>query len=158
MAIILFADNDMNFLKIRREFLENEGHIIISASTPTEAWKQLKQDQIDLAILDIRLIDDDDEKDISGLNLARERTFRSIPKIMLTGFPSVHAVREAMGPELDGLPAAVDFVAKQDGPKVLADAVRQIRRIEAVRDNGDKKDERGKIDITLSSLTQPTNL
>ena len=126
MAIILFADNDMNFLKIRREFLENEGHIIISASTPAEAWKQLKQDQIDLAILDIRLINDDDEKDISGLNLAREGTFRSIPKIMLTGFPSVHAVREAMGPELDGLPAAVDFVAKQDGPKVLADAVRQV--------------------------------
>jgi len=42
--------------------------------------------------------------------------------------------------------------------RLLADAVRQIRRIEAVRDNGDKKDERGKIDITLSSLTQPISM
>jgi transcription-repair coupling factor (superfamily II helicase) len=48
--------------------------------------------------------------------------------------------------------------------RLLADAVRQIRRIEASRDG--KKDEpidsaqgkRGKIDITLSSLTQPISM
>jgi predicted nucleotide-binding protein len=126
VAIILFAENDMNFLKTRREFLEREGHIIISATTPAEAWEQLKRDQIDLAILDIRLINDDDEKDISGLNLAKDSAFRSVPKIMLTGFPSVQAVRETLGPELDGLPSAMDFIAKQEGPKVLADAVRKV--------------------------------
>ncbi|MBK9926597.1 MAG: transcription-repair coupling factor [Anaerolineales bacterium] len=40
--------------------------------------------------------------------------------------------------------------------RLLADAVRQIRRIEASRDG--KKDEREKIDITLSSLTQPISM
>ncbi len=39
--------------------------------------------------------------------------------------------------------------------RLLADAVRQIRRIEVSRKDGQKKEERGKIDISLSSLTQP---
>jgi transcription-repair coupling factor (superfamily II helicase) len=48
--------------------------------------------------------------------------------------------------------------------RLLADAVRQIRRIEAARLDGEKKDERGKteeirkIEISLSSLTQPISM
>ncbi|HLO31270.1 MAG TPA: transcription-repair coupling factor [Anaerolineales bacterium] len=39
--------------------------------------------------------------------------------------------------------------------RLLADAVRQIRRIEVARKDGEKKDEKRKIDLALSSLTQP---
>jgi transcription-repair coupling factor (superfamily II helicase) len=42
--------------------------------------------------------------------------------------------------------------------RLLADAVRQIRRLETSRANGEKKDGRGKIDIALSSLTQPISM
>ncbi len=42
--------------------------------------------------------------------------------------------------------------------RLLADAVRQIRRLETSRTNGQKKDGRGKIDIALSSLTQPISM
>ncbi|HSK67340.1 MAG TPA: transcription-repair coupling factor, partial [Anaerolineales bacterium] len=42
--------------------------------------------------------------------------------------------------------------------RLLADAVRQIRRLEGVSKNGQKKDESGKIDIALSSLTQPISM
>ena len=42
--------------------------------------------------------------------------------------------------------------------RLLADAVRQIRRIEASRQDGEKKDERGKIEISLSSLSQPISM
>jgi len=50
--------------------------------------------------------------------------------------------------------------------RLLADAVRQIRRIEATRDDREKKDEpfdaaqgrRGKIEISLASLTQPISM
>lgn len=42
--------------------------------------------------------------------------------------------------------------------RLLADAVRQIRRLETSRTNGEKKDGRGKIDIALSSLTQPISM
>jgi hypothetical protein len=75
-----------------------------------------------VAVVDIRLVDDTDEKDVSGLTLAKE-TDPSIPKIILTGFPTYDAVREALGPSLNGLPLAVGFVAKNEGLYKLLAAI-----------------------------------
>lgn len=122
MACILFADNDPDFLKTRREYLEQAGHNIIAASAPAEARAILLQGKIDLAVLDIRLDNDDDEKDTSGLILAREIAL-SVPKIILTGFPSVEAARRALGSRLDGLNPAVDFIDKREGPEALIEAI-----------------------------------
>jgi DNA-binding NtrC family response regulator len=119
---ILFAENDPDFLKTRTEFLEQERYRVIPATDPTEARRVLERGKIDLAILDIRLRDDDDEKDTSGLTLAKE-VARSVPKIILTAFPSVDAVREALKPQLSGLPAVTDFVSKQEGPEALIASV-----------------------------------
>jgi predicted nucleotide-binding protein len=124
MARILFADNDPDFLKTRCEYLEQEGYNVITASTPIEARDLLLQGMVDLAVLDVRLEDDDDEKDTSGLILARELAL-SVPKIILTGFPSVDAAREALGSKGNGLPLAVDFIAKSEGPKALEEAVKK---------------------------------
>lgn len=121
-ATILLADNDLDFLKTRAEFLEQEGYRVIPAKDPIEARRVLDQGGIDLAVLDIRLQDDDDEKDTSGLTLAKE-VARSMPKIILTAFPSVDAVREALRPQLDGLPAAVEFVSKAEGAEALLLAI-----------------------------------
>jgi CheY-like chemotaxis protein len=123
-ATILFADNDLDFLRTRAEFLEQEGFRVISASDPTEARRLLEQGAVDLAILDIRLTDDDDEKDTSGLTLAKEVP-TLMPKIVLTAFPSVDAVREALKPQFEGLSPATDFLDKREGPEKLLSAVRQ---------------------------------
>ncbi len=127
-ATILFADNDPDFLKTRAEFLEQEGYLVIPAAGPTEARRILEAGKIDLAVVDIRLVNDDDEKDISGLVLAKE-VARSVPKIILTGFPSVESVREALRPQLNGLPATVDFVAKQEGPEAMLSAIGKVLMI-----------------------------
>lgn len=124
MATILFADNNADFIKTRSEFLIQDGHIIISASNPAEARRQLAKGGVDLAILDIRMVSEDDDRDVSGLTLAKETNHSAIPKIILTDFPTVHAVREALGPAFDGLPPAVDFIAKAEGPNALVDAIR----------------------------------
>jgi transcription-repair coupling factor (superfamily II helicase) len=42
--------------------------------------------------------------------------------------------------------------------RLLADAVRQIRRIESVRHGDGSKEGRGKIDVALSSLSQPISM
>jgi transcription-repair coupling factor (superfamily II helicase) len=39
--------------------------------------------------------------------------------------------------------------------RLLADAVRQIRRLEVAGKDGQKKDEKGKVEVSLASLTQP---
>jgi CheY-like chemotaxis protein len=121
-AVILFADNDPDFLETRTEFLQQQGYQVMPTTDADEARELLRQGKMDLAVLDIRLRDDDDERDTSGLTLAKEEA-RTTPKIILTNFPSVDAVREALRPQLDGLPAAVEFVSKKEGPQALVQAI-----------------------------------
>ncbi len=130
-ATILFADNDPDFLATRREFLERAGYTVIPASNPTEARQKLEIGGIDLAILDIRLENDDDERDTSGLMLAK-RVARAIPKIILTDFPTFDYVREALRPQLDGLPVAVDFIMKKEGVTALLSTVEDVLKTTAL--------------------------
>lgn len=92
---------------------------MVQASSLSAAEMYLENKNIHLAIIDIRMKDDNDEKDISGLIFAQKNAYRAIPKIILTGFTSLTYVREVMRPSSVGLPAAVDFVAKQDGQVCL---------------------------------------
>ena len=118
---ILLSDNDPKFLNTRAEFLEKAGFQVLKAYTLEQARQLFVGSYFHVAILDIRMEDDDDEKDISGLILAKDTAYRSIPKVILTGFPSVQAVRDALGPTVDGLPPAVDFLAKADGANVMVE-------------------------------------
>jgi len=119
MKKILFADNDADFLDTRAEFLEQEEYHVLKAFSLAEAERILHDTWLHLAILDIRMMNDDDEKDISGLILAKDRFCHAVPKIMLTNYPSYQYVKEVMGPALDGLPPAVDFLSKREGPEAL---------------------------------------
>ncbi len=122
---VLFVDNDQDFLNTRAEFLENAGYRVIKAGNLDHARKHLSDTLVHLAILDIRMVDDDDEKDISGLVLAKEPAYRLVPKIMLTNCPTVQVVREALKPALQGLPPAVEFLDKKDGPETMVQAVHE---------------------------------
>jgi CheY-like chemotaxis protein len=133
-GIILFADNNSRFVKVRKEFLEQKGYRVIAANNPTEAKEILRKERVDLAILDIRMVDDTDERDISGLNLAKE-TARDMPKIILTGFPTWEAVREALGPDLNGVPPAADFISKEEGVEAMLRAVELTLRRPQLRTN-----------------------
>lgn len=123
MLTILFADNDPDFLKTRCEYLEREGYRVLPALNPAQAKEILGRGGINLVIVDIRLENDDDEKDVSGLTLAKDPTYQTIPKIILTGFPSVNAVRESLKLQKSGVPAAIDFVSKGDGAEALVASI-----------------------------------
>ncbi len=123
MRTILFADNDKDFLDTRCQFLEAEGYQVRKAYSLGEATSYINNHRFHLIILDIRLENDDDEKDISGLILAKDQALRSIPKIILTNFPSYQFVREVMGPVHEGYPSALDFLAKEEGAEALVNAV-----------------------------------
>ena len=122
---ILFADNAPAFLATQAELLVAAGYQVLSATTLAEARRLLETGRVHLAILDIRMVDDEDERDVSGLDLAKDPAYRAIPKIILTGYPTYTAVREALGPALDGLPPAVAFVAKSEGPEAMIQAVKE---------------------------------
>lgn len=123
MCFVLLADNDFDFLETRAEFLENAGYQVLKANTLAQARQLLADAHVHLAILDIRMVNDDDEKDVSGLSLAKDPAYRSVSKIMLTGYPIYQYVRQALGPALDGLSPAVDFLSKKEGPEAMIQAV-----------------------------------
>jgi DNA-binding NtrC family response regulator len=123
-TVILLADNDHEFLETRSEFFQQAGFTVKCAYSLDEAVRVLEQGDLDIAILDMRLLNDEDDKDFSGLELAAQ-VAPAIPKIILTRYPSYEAVKQALAPQLDGLPPAVDFLAKQDGSAALVTAVRR---------------------------------
>jgi hypothetical protein len=103
--------------------LEQEGYKVLLAVNPTDAKRLLENGGIDLAILDIRLTNDDDEKDTSGLIIAKT-VAPSVPKIILTGYPTFANVRESLGyMTTSGMPAAVNFLDKAEGPNAMIHAI-----------------------------------
>ncbi|MCP4421572.1 MAG: DNA-binding response regulator [Chloroflexi bacterium] len=122
---ILLADNDRDFLTNGREFLEANGYRTLEATSPQEAKNFLKTSRVHLAILDMRMENDSDEKDKSGLNLAKT-TARSVPKLILTRFPAYQDVVEALKQDPHALPPAVDFLDKRKSLDDLLASVEQV--------------------------------
>ncbi|HEV7683905.1 MAG TPA: sigma factor-like helix-turn-helix DNA-binding protein [Pyrinomonadaceae bacterium] len=109
---VLIADNNEGFLDELADFLKSEGYSVITAKDLDQAKKAIGR-KYDAAILDIRLRSDKDDKDISGLMLAKTVP-RGIPTIILTRYPTVGKVRQALAPRLKGIPAAFDFITKDE--------------------------------------------
>lgn len=120
---ILFVDNTANYLDVHARLLEEAGYRVYRAYSLAQAEEKLAIQHVHLIILDIRLEDDDDVEDISGLLLARQELYRPIPKIILTAYPSIEMAREALGPRLDSLPPAVNFILKDEGIDAILKAV-----------------------------------
>ncbi len=123
---VLIVDNHKEFLDTRAEYLENAEYSVLRAYTLEQARQIMRQEYIHVAIIDIRMVDDDDPNDTSGITLAKDPEFRAIPKIMLTGRPSHEYVRASVIPGPDGLAPAVDFIVKDDGPEAMIDTVKKV--------------------------------
>lgn len=121
---ILLADNNVEHLNTTSEVLERAGYKVLTASDPLHARQILEDKRIDLAILDLRLREDTDKEDFSGLDIAKEVDL-AIPKIILTQYPSASAERDALTVNSKGLPPVVRFVYKQEGSERLLQAVRE---------------------------------
>lgn len=121
---ILLADNDPEFLKARQKMLQAEGYEVVLASKPEDAARILHNDDISLAVVDLRLEDDEDDADMSGLALIR-RVAPKVPKILLTGHPTIEVARRALKGYYDQVPAAVDMLSKSDDPETFLRAVSQ---------------------------------
>lgn len=127
-ATILLADDNIEFLATRAEWLEREGYRVIRASNPVEARKVLEVQVIDVAVLDLRLENGQDSNDLSGLTIAKE-VARSVPKIILTAYPDLDTAQEALGIDLRGLPAAANFMSKDRGFADMLSAIDNALRL-----------------------------
>ena len=121
---VLYADNNQIHLDTRSEFLELEGYQVFKASSPQQAEQIMERENIHLALLDIRLVDDNDEGDISGILIAKDKRYKSVTKIFVTGYPTFESINEAYGALVKGEPIAYSFLAKKEGPEAMLEDVR----------------------------------
>lgn len=126
--IVLMADNDPFFLATRSRYLEQAGHTVVRANNPQEAEAVLRQVYVHAAVMDIRLTDDDDDADTSGLQLVTHPDFRRIPKLVVTGFGSFSQANQALVPDADGLPGAYGYLQKTDPPETMIHKVEELRQ------------------------------
>lgn len=123
---ILLADDDEIFLRSCRRKLDAAGFHVLTASNPADAINILRTERVHCAILDMRMERENDEKDKSGLMVAKQ-TSKQIPKIILTKFPTYQDVVELLKQDLQGYQAAVEFLDKRDTkPEQLVTAVQKI--------------------------------
>lgn len=128
---ILIADNNPVTLDTTSQFFEKAGFDIIPVETPRAAQLVIKYNSALAAIvLDVRLADDDDERDLSGLDLAmevREDTEARAPIIIYSRLDYSRQIRGAneLPADIKGVPSPISFVSKEDGPEALVAKVKE---------------------------------
>jgi DNA-binding response OmpR family regulator len=126
---ILAVDDDPQIRRLLSEYLADNGLRVSAASTGAEMSQILREEAIDLVILDLRLKNED------GLAIARSlRERHAMPVIMLTGV--LDEADRVMGLEL----GADDYVTKPFSPRELLARIRTVLR----RTQGASRDGTGR--------------
>lgn len=115
---ILIAEDDKDIVELLRLYLENEGYEVIAAKNGLEALEQIKEKQVDLALVDIMM------PQMNGYELIKEmRKNHRIPMIILSA-------KDADSDKIIGLNiGADDYVAKPFNPlEILARINSNLRR------------------------------
>ncbi|MCA9966749.1 MAG: response regulator [Anaerolineales bacterium] len=123
---ILIVENDPLVLEGNRRLFELEGYRVMTAGSVAEARELLTYRQVDLAIVDVRLSDDHDTYDRSGIELAEQMPPETV-KLLVSAFD-----RYVYGPKM---PYNVLHFEKQRGSRELVAEVKRLFR-EVVRRNG----------------------
>lgn len=122
---ILYAENDLLLAKERKRVMEEAGHDVMHASSPEEAEDFLKRGTFDIMLTDLRLYDDHDPIDTSGMSLI---------KAAKSEYPDLLTILYTRT-----LPAAIDplhmrfkeaggnrIILKQDGADVMLRALEEV--------------------------------
>ena len=124
---ILIVDDEQEIAELVSLYLESEGFIVFKYYDPAEALKCIRDELLDLALLDVMM------PEISGLQILREiRKTHRYPVIMLT----------AKGEEVDKITGltlgADDYITKPFLPlEMVARVKAQLRRYKRYNDNSE---------------------
>ena len=92
MAAILVLDDVLDAVTLLQRILGKKGYQVIGFTEEEEAIDHVKENKVDVAILDIKL------KKISGVEVLAElkKIDPQIRVIMLTGYPTLESARESL--------------------------------------------------------------
>jgi DNA-binding NtrC family response regulator len=121
---ILVVDDVEDWQATLSGVLTDAGYAVKAVGDRKSALAALEAGKFDMAVIDIRL-DETDEANIAGLGLAREIqiVLPNVPVVIITGYPSLETIQEALQPDEQGRTLAVNFVLKANVSE-LVDIVR----------------------------------
>jgi DNA-binding NtrC family response regulator len=121
---MLVADSDAPYLMQLKGFFEAAGFEVDTACDLAAVFLFLERQHFSVVILELRLDNHYGEQGASVL-LLTTAVAPHTPIIVITGRPSVEDVRDTLGPNPHGPPAA-DFISKDEGMEVLLKSVRDV--------------------------------
>lgn len=125
MTRILIVDNKDDNREAYAADVRNAGYEVFQARTPEEAEEVLAKELIHLALIDVRLLNDDDDNDRSGLELC-SRIDSSVPRIILSGVSDWQVVRDALAPIEGKEPLAHTFFQKTERHEILLNEIARV--------------------------------
>ena len=126
MKRILVADDEAKIREVIRKYAEFEGYSVVEAENGMEALKRLKEESIDLVVLDIMM------PELDGFSTCKKlREFSDVPVIMLSA--RCEEYDKLFGCEL----GVDDYVVKPFSPKELMARIKAIL-VRRSATNGDK--------------------
>ena len=90
MAKVLVLDDVFDAVNLIKRILELAGHEVAGFTEEEEALKFVKNNPVDLAILDIKL------KKMTGVLAEMKKLASSVRAIMLTGYPTVETAQASL--------------------------------------------------------------
>lgn len=117
---ILVVDDLPDWRETLSGLLSDVGYTVEVAESKSDALGQLESQSFNLALVDVRL-DEPDEDNIDGLDLAEEirRRWPSTKIVIFTGYGTSERLSRAMAPDPQGRRLADDYVPKTPTQDVL---------------------------------------
>ncbi len=114
MAKILVVDDESNIRRLYSQELSEEGYLVVTAASATEAVEKLAESNFDLVVLDIKL------KNESGLELLQKivKEKHDMPVILCTAFSCYKDDFSAW--------LADGYVVKSSDPQELKDEIKRV--------------------------------
>jgi two-component system alkaline phosphatase synthesis response regulator PhoP len=117
MRTVLVVDDELKITRLVRDYLEQAGFVVVTASDGPGALAAARQTKPDLIVLDLGL------PKMDGLDVIRSlRTFSQVPVVVITA--RTEEADRIVGLEL----GADDYVTKPFSPKELVARVRAVLR------------------------------
>jgi|GEM_PF-5685632 len=113
-ATILIAENNTHTLSNQIEKLHQKGYSLIATNGRDSAEAVLEGIPLDGAVFDIRLKNDDDDQDFTGMELAREAS-QQIPKFIYSDQGNFEKAQQALNWPTKKGSENVEFIAKGNG-------------------------------------------
>jgi DNA-binding response OmpR family regulator len=121
---ILIIDGNNNYARILGSYLQAENFVVHYANDTFTAQAKVKQLPIHAALINVRLLNERDSNDWSGMELAeRIRPYTRV--ILMAQHPTYEMTRLALAPRINAPAPACDFVAKGEGTVAIITAVRK---------------------------------